>query len=245
MVTTSLENLPSSKETLSTFVYEQLRQDILTVAILPGAKLPVRQLASRFGVGISPIREALNRLLADGLLTLSDHKGFAVTPMTVEAIEDITLARCHLNAVAIRSSIEKGGEEWEEKVLVAYHRLSRAPRNEQCGIRSDQWEKAHRDFHSALISASGSRKLEGFCEQLFQDAERYRVVSRREELRYGELVAESDNHHHLEHQELLNAVLSRDADEAARLLMSHFSRTRELFKAAAQANDIFRKQAEE
>src|SRR5256886_17439014 len=157
----ALENPESAKETLASHVYDRLRKDIITVAIEPGEKLHIRSLCERFDVGLSPMREALSRLSSEGLVAQTDHRGFAVAPMGEKDLVDITRARCWLNELAIRKSIAHGDAAWEEQVVLSFHRLSRTPRLEpgQEPERSPKSEIAHRNFHSSLISTSGSPRL--------------------------------------------------------------------------------------
>src|SRR6185437_3603379 len=69
--------------TLTKSVYEQLRSDLLTGRLKPGEKLRAEALRHRFKVGSSPIREALNRLLSEGFVSLEEQKGFRVAPLSV------------------------------------------------------------------------------------------------------------------------------------------------------------------
>ena len=79
----------------------------------------------RYGVGGSPIREALMRLEAEGLVTLEQNKGFRVSPVSREQLLDLMKTRVEIEGLALRWSIEKGGVEWEANLLAAFHRLSR------------------------------------------------------------------------------------------------------------------------
>lgn len=224
MSDTSLDHSESVKETLASHVYDQLRQDIISVAIAPGAKLHIRSLCERFDVGLSPVREALSRLSTEGLVAQSDHRGFAVAPISEEDLVDLTCARCWLNELAIRKSIVNGDAAWEEQVVLSFHRLSRTPRfepgNEQ--ERSPKWEIAHRNFHTSLISASGSLRLEQYCEHLFDSSERYRHIGRKAGIK--------GTNREKEHRALMETIVARDADQAARLISAHFERTAELVR---------------
>jgi len=213
-----------SKETLASLVYDRLRQDIITVAIEPGEKLHIRSLCERFDVGLSPVREALSRLSTEGLVAQSDHCGFAAKPVSEDDLVDLTRARCWLNELAIRKSIAGGDAAWEETVVLSFHRLSRTPRFEAGNERerSPAWETAHRNFHSSLIAASGSRRLEQYCEHLFDGSERYRHVGRKAGIK--------GTNREKEHRALMEAVVARDADAAARLITAHFERTAELVR---------------
>ena len=217
-------NRKESKETLASFVYDRLRQDIITVAIEPGEKLHIRALSNRFDVGLSPVREALSRLSTEGLVVQNDHRGFTVKPLSEDDLLDLTRARCWLNELAIRKSVANGNAAWEDQVVLSFHRLSRTPRHEDGNARerSHAWEKAHRDFHTSLISASGSRRLEQYCEHLFDSSERYRHVGRKAGMK--------GSNREQEHRALMEAVVMRDADTAARLITEHFERTAELVR---------------
>ena len=223
MSSVDLEETVDRKETLASFVYDRLRKDIISVAVPPGEKLHIRSLCERFEVGLSPVREALSRLSTEGLVAQNDHRGFTVAPISEADLVDLTRARSWLNDIAIRKSIERGDAAWEESVVLSYHRLFRTPRFAP-GVeteRSEAWEIAHRNFHSSLISASGSDRLTHYCEQLFDSAERYRHVGRK---------AGVKGNRDKEHRQLMEAVVARDAETAARVITRHFERTAELVR---------------
>ena len=223
MSSVDLEETVDRKETLASFVYDRLRKDIISVAVPPGEKLHIRSLCERFEVGLSPVREALSRLSTEGLVAQNDHRGFTVAPISEADLVDLTRARSWLNDIAIRKSIERGDAAWEESVVLSYHRLFRTPRFAP-GVeteRSEAWEIAHRNFHSSLISASGSDRLTHYCEQLFDSAERYRHVGRK---------AGVKGNRDKEHRQLMEAVVARDAETAARVITQHFERTAELVR---------------
>lgn len=219
-----LDDNADRKETLASFVYERLRREIISVAVAPGEKLHIRTLCDRFDVGLSPVREALSRLSTEGLVAQSDHRGFTVAPMNETDLVDLTRARCWLNEIAIRKSIENGDAAWEESVVLSFHRLFRTPRFApgQETERTRAWEVAHRNFHTSLISASGSDRMTHYCEQLFDSAERYRHVGRKAGVK--------GQNRDKEHRDLMEAVVARDADKAGRLICMHFERTAELVR---------------
>jgi GntR family transcriptional regulator, carbon starvation induced regulator len=220
---------PDRKETLASIVYDRLRKDIISVLVAPGEKLHIRSLCERFDVGLSPVREALSRLSTEGLVAQSDHRGFAVAPMSETDLVDLTRARSWLNEIAIRKSIENGDAAWEESVVLCFHRLSRTPRYAPAQEghvgdteRTRAWELAHRNFHTSLISASGSDRLTHYCEQLFDSAERYRHVGRKAGVK--------GQNRDKEHRDLMEAAVARDAEKAARLIQLHFERTADLVR---------------
>jgi DNA-binding GntR family transcriptional regulator len=207
-------------QTQASMAYSILRTDIINSNLRPGFKLRIRDLCKKYRIGSSSVREALNRLSGDGLVTLVDLKGFSVNPINQQDLSDLTKARCWLNECALRESISVGNQEWEERILLAYHRMSRIPRfAPESGVVSPEREMAHRLFHASLISACGSQWVLKFCEQLFDAADRYRHLSR-----------EAQKTRKDDHREIMDATLARDADLASKLLTAHFSRTAELCK---------------
>lgn len=218
----------TERVTLASSVYDELRREIATAHLLPGTRLQTRQLAGRFGVGLSPVREALNRLSSEGLVARRERRGFGVAPVSEADLEALTRTRCWLNEIGLRRSIADGDSRWEEAVVVAYHRLSRTPR-QLAGMgydRNPAWELAHARFHEALISACASSWLMNFCAQMFEAAERYRHIARLEGV-----TRPNDN----EHRDLFNAAIERDADRAVALLNEHFQKTARMVGEVLQA----------
>lgn len=212
--------------TLASTAYDRLREDIISAQFSPGQKLAIQRLCQRYGMGLSPVREALNRLSRVGLVRQSDRRGFSVTVLDEQHLLELTRTRCWLNEIALRESIAHGDLAWEERSLLAYHRLSRIPRHrsgESGATYNADWEKAHRAFHAALISACGSRWLESFCEQLFDAADCYRHLSRISSIERGQPRQD-------EHKLILDAALARDAGKAVELMNQHFWRTAELVR---------------
>lgn len=207
-----------SSATLATSVYDRLRDDVLTGQLRPGEKLRTDFLRDRYQIGNSPIREALNRLSADGLVEREDQRGFRVASVSKGDLFELVKTRCWLEEVAIRESIANGGTEWEEGLVIAYHRLSRFPRPSSDGSYSTdpKWEQLHRAFHVALISGCKSRRLIAICEELFDKAERYRRLA-------ASGVPERNERD--EHQSIMDAALNSDVIQVSQILREHYGRT--------------------
>ncbi len=115
------------KSTLASTVYHQLRDDLLRGVLETESKLRVEWVVSRYGAGASPVREALNRLASEGLLGRHDQRGFFIMPVSAPELEELTRTRCWLEERALRESIAHRTAEWEEQLVLALHRLARAP----------------------------------------------------------------------------------------------------------------------
>jgi DNA-binding GntR family transcriptional regulator len=218
MVTVALKQ----KQTRASSIYELLRNEILDGTRLPSEKLNIRDLCETYSSGLSPVREALNRLSSEGLAQQWDNRGFKVQPVSVPELIDLTQARCWVNEIGVRKSIENGGDEWEETILLSSHRLIRTPRAlpDDDTAPNPKWAVAHKAFHQSLISACGSNWMVDTCSRLFDAAERYRNLAR-----IGG-VSRSDPRD--EHHEIMSAAVDRKADHVVELLNSHFSKTAQL-----------------
>ncbi len=168
---------PVEKMTAATYVYEMLRQDILKGEFKPGQRLHIELVAERYGVGTNPVREALNRLSSERLVDRKDQRGFFVPPISVPDLTELVKTRCWLESRALEESISSRDQQWEETLVLAYHRLTRTPWSATGDKANPDWEKRHREFHMALIANCGSRRLLGFCEVLMAQAERYRYIA--------------------------------------------------------------------
>jgi len=188
-----------------------------------GAKLRVRDLSERYGVGTIPVREALSRLCNTGFVEAVDQRGFRVAPVSVEELRDITRVRQHLESLALREAIHRKDPAWEASVISAFHKLKHIPVSspQLSTALNPEWEEAHQRFHAVLIEGARSPTLQRFCRELRDQTTRYRALS---------LGAphSCDRDVQAEHAAIVDAILKRDADEACRQLTEHFSITTEL-----------------
>ena len=168
-----------SISTQASTVYDRLQKDILTGKLKPGHKLRLKDLIEQYDTGNSPLREALNRLSANGMVVREENRGFRVPPASRDELMEITRTRCWLEEIALRESIKNGDSEWEERIVLAFHWLARAARStdETAKTTSPEWEEHHREFHLALISACNSSILIDFCAELHQRSFRYRNLA--------------------------------------------------------------------
>ncbi len=206
--------------TLAEKAYDALRRDIVSGALKPGAPLRMAQLSDRYGMGFSPLREALNRLQAERLVTSVALKGFSVAPLSMAEMWDATNTRILIESRALRLSIELGGDEWEAGIVGALHALLlQAARGTASEEDARALEARHHAFHHALLSACGSGWLMDFFQRLYVESERYRHPMLAP--RPGEPARDVQ----AEHEALAKATLARDADLACALLADHYRRT--------------------
>ena len=211
-------SVPRPAPTKVTEVLDQLRTEIVGGQLAPGIKLRLEHLAPRYGVGRTPLREACCRLVAEGLITSEDQRGFRVAAISRVDLLDLARTRQQIEALALRSSIEHGDLAWEGEVTAALHRLQRAATPARTGGPLDPtWEREHARLHTALVSACDSPILLRFRATLFDQSERYRRLA----AAYGQPSRNIRN----EHAALVRATLARDPDRAAALLVDHIAAT--------------------
>ncbi|MFT5439612.1 MAG: DNA-binding GntR family transcriptional regulator [Alphaproteobacteria bacterium] len=218
----SKSSAKTASTTVASSVYDQIRLDILTGDLRPGEKLRSEFLRDRYKAGISPVREALNRLATERLVSREDQRGFHVAGVSKADLIELTKTRCWLEDIALRESIEKGDDAWEEKIVLAFHRLSRTPRSsdETTYVFNANWEGLHSDFHNALLASCDSHWLFSFCQQLVDQADRYRQLAA--------AVSYPKRNERDEHQALMEAALNRDADSAAAIQCAHIRKTADI-----------------
>lgn len=204
---------------LASQAYETLRASIIACQISPGEKLKVDALQKLHKFSSSPLREALNRLVAEGLVTSDERRGFRSAPMTTKDLSDLTQCRIIQEAGAFELAIRYGDDAWEASVVAAFHRLEKVERQINRGEaqRDDAWTQLHKAFHIALISACGSERLISACENHFDQSERYRRLSASVRSKSRNTVAE--------HKALMDCVLRRDAAKARTLIVDHIEKT--------------------
>ena len=223
METSQITRTDTSARTLASQAQDLLRRDILSGSLAPGQRLRTRDLQARYGLGLSPLRESLQRLSAEGMVVNDAQRGFAVAPVSATELEDLTLARTALESIMLPMAIEQGTADWEADILAAFHRLSRTPLPHDSGATADasQWEMRHRAFHHALVAGCNSPWLLRLHGQLVDQSERYRKIRILHHQESSARVRDVN----AEHQAVMDAVLGRDAAKATTLMAQHLTAT--------------------
>jgi DNA-binding GntR family transcriptional regulator len=219
--------IPVNKN-LTSQAFERIRGDILLGFLRPSERLKIQALSGRYEIGPTAVREALSRLVTDGLVESEDKKGFCVSPVSKDDLIDLTDSRIAIEEMAIRKAIVRGDLEWEAQVLSSFHRLSRTPLPTRAENHA-AWALAHRQFHEALVAPCGSPCILRLCAMLYDKSERYRNLAER--------CAHSEERDTAsEHRELMDVIaLERNADKAVALLGAHFRATTDLILRAGFA----------
>ena len=200
---------PLNHATLAEQVYRHLRREILRNAYPPNAALPEQTLASQLNVSRVPVREALHRLAADGLVTLRPRQGAFVSSLSPRQFLDAYRVREALEELAIKLALPN----LTRADLDTLGRLQADMRRHAANNDADAFFVANRAFHALFVERSRNEHLNAIYFPLMDQMRRH--ISSSLGLRGGlERSIE-------EHQAILGAVQAGDADEAARLLREH------------------------
>jgi GntR family carbon starvation induced transcriptional regulator len=208
----------------------KLKHDIMSGALAPDSRLKMRELKVRYGIGASPMREALAQLAAEGFVHQRAQKGFRVPPVSLDELIDITRTRQIVEAEAIKLAIEHAVPAWEEEIVASFHVLERAIIQTKAGEKDrDYFEERHHRFHRALISACPLESMRNFCDELYVRKTRYRRMLGSYGFTSKEVIAE--------HRLLMDAVLARNIVRAKEAIKQHIGITADVIAEVLRAKE--------
>ncbi|WP_460047119.1 GntR family transcriptional regulator [Streptomyces sp. JCM 18897] len=186
-----------------------IRRAILTGRLRPGQSLVESDIAAALGMSKTPIREALKTLVGSGLVTLSAYRGAKVRAMDTTAAAEVYDMRLLLEPEGVRRAVRNGGD-----LAPARRSLDLAA---EAGAAGDSAEMSlhNREFHSALYMACGNPILVRTLDELRDQAALVTVSAWRSA---GGSCDEAD-----EHEGILAAAMTGDANRAGQLLAAHIS----------------------
>jgi DNA-binding GntR family transcriptional regulator len=199
--------------TRAQWVDGRLRAAILSNELQPGERLRPNELAAQWGVSPTPLREALLRLEADGLVESVPHRGTRVTPLTRKAVEQLYELRELLEPLALRKAMARPDAVDTDRVRAAHAALAAS----QHSTDLVEHEVLHREFHRALYEACDSPWLLALTDTLSVHSSRYRLLSLEPRGGWASVVHE--------HDVLVTAFLAGDAGAALAQLDAHIRRT--------------------
>lgn len=211
------DRMDTGGQTLSTGIASRLRAQIMSGQIPPGSKLHLEELRATFGVSLSPLREALSRLAAEGFVVMESQRGYRAMPVSEANLREVTKLRSEIEVFALRESIRQGDDQWESELVASQYRLNKLEKARPTADGLIEWETAHRDLHQRLLSACHLPLLLQFCATLHDLSDRYR--------RLFLATRPLDRDVSQEHADIVAATLERREDEACQLLRMHIERT--------------------
>ena len=212
-----------TRATKADLVFDRLRGDILAGRHRPGQRLRYTELCDRYATSTGVLREALLRLVEQGLVISEAQHGFRVVPLSAADLRELTEARFELEGLTLRLAVTNGDVNWESRLVAAHHVLARSPQldPDDPDQLSDAWAAAHEEFHAALLDGCANQRLKSVAATMRASTELYRRWS-------VSLRKESGRDIPGEHARILDAAVSRDTDRAVTLLTEHIQRTADI-----------------
>lgn len=204
--------IPPVALTKSAYAYEELRRRILTGEIPPGSVFSQTMLAQEIGVSTTPLREALRRLAAEGMVQLDSHRDARVTPLTAEEARNLYVIRENLDPLAAELAATSRTPSDISKIEAALKRLTPLSNSSDLDALT-----AHREFHRSIYLSSHNPLLIGILEGLWDKADQYRQIglqsqknSKKDQTRVQE-----------EHVQIADAVIAGQAEQAREAMQRH------------------------
>ena len=195
--------------------YEQIRNQIITCALAPNQQIAQSQLAERLGMGMTPVREALQRLTHEGFVQPIPRFGYIVSPITLADIKEIYELRGILEMAAVRLAADRAPierlNELSESAKFTYVYRDR--------LSYTEFLHQNAQFHEAIAALSGNQRLAESVSRVL--GELLRVFHLGLDLR--DSAAEMRD----EHLALTATLLARDADQAAEIVRAQIVRSRQ------------------
>lgn len=199
-------------------VLEAIRRGILTHELRPGQPLVEAELAARFGVSKTPVREALKILSHSGLVQSVAYKGMRVQSVDSELITSVRDLRLLIEPEAVRQAVAGGGEAFLDG---ARKSLQTARRMIDEGGDRAELSLVNRDFHALLYAGCGNPLMREVLDNLRDRTALISVVAWHEA---EDRALHPSEFEWDEHRDILEAASAGDADRAARLTAGHISR---------------------
>jgi DNA-binding GntR family transcriptional regulator len=201
--------MPSTR---TQWVDDRLRHEILSGALPPGTPLRAEELAQRWAVSPTPVREALQRLAGTGFVELRPQRGARVAEANLRDVEEVYDLRLLLEPVALRASLERADDAFGEAAGAAYAAYVARPGFDE-----------HRAFHAALLARCPNERMLGLIDGLAEHSQRFQVLA----------VGAPGGHHDVvaEHRALCEHALAGRIDAAVEFLREHLQTTVDAVRA--------------
>ncbi|WP_288812470.1 GntR family transcriptional regulator [uncultured Gordonia sp.] len=205
-------NTPGGMFTKNDYAYAELQRRILTGVLPAGAVIPQAKLAAEIGVSTTPLREAIRRLSAEGMVELEAHRDARVTPVSADEARHLYQVRENLDPLAAALAARTRTAADIAAISNAFDRLSpiASASDVEALVR-------HREFHRAVYRASGNPVLIDILERLWDKADRYRVIG----LSHRGDSPDDRSRVTTEHRAIMEAVADGDAERADAVMREH------------------------
>lgn len=213
-----MENLFHEKKvnkSLTSMIFEKIREDILIGKYPSGEKIVEAKLAEEFGVSRTPVREALKQLELDGLVDNIPNRGVIVKGISSQDVEDIYTIRISIEAIAVKWAIDRMNDNDLQKLKDIYELMEFYTFKNDI----DKIAELNTKFHETIYNATKSR----YMEHVLKDFQYFMKTTRYRSLRSPGRVKNTLK----EHKEILDAFIEKNKEEASKAIINHINNSRE------------------
>ena len=206
------------RKTASALVLDSLRERLMNHEFGESEMIRQERLAKEYNVSLSPVREALIQLEAEGLLTLVRHHGYAINTLSLDDIQQMYDLRALIEVELLRHAVPKLNASDLASATQIHEAMKKI---HERGTQTTAWTKLNWDFHTTLYRPAEKRQLFGVVENVRQNIVRYVHMQRK--------LRSSANLDHTikDHGEILEYCASRETNKAAELLRRHIIQARD------------------
>jgi len=208
------DKLLNLNSTLTSWVYEILKNKILSMELPPGTRLKDGELAEDLGVSNTPVREAIRQLEKDGLVETTPYRGNFVKKMSPEEVCEIYDVRMVLETLAARLAVNRATTEQLKRIQTKVEEYERAFENDDISLGLE----ADFAFHDLIAHASGNRTLLEMLRGLATRIHALRQMDKGKTRRRESLK---------DHKTIYQALKERDARKAEEAITQHISKGKE------------------
>lgn len=201
-------------ETLSTSCFNKIIQLIYNGDLPPGEHIKGEYLKNQLGTGLTPIREALSRMINTNIVEFIDNIGFKVSKITTKIVTDTYISYAKLETMLLKEAIENGDDIWESNIVASLYRLSKIE-SEGTNAAYEIWSKQNEEFHDSLISGCNLSGLKNTRLNLLLLKNWYTNLANKNSMH------QQIDVNHSEHSKIAELTISRRSEAACSLLYKH------------------------
>jgi len=200
---------PRVPDSMTSKVYAALRRDILSCQIVPGQDLSEGELATRFKMSKTPVREALSKLRSEGLVKAFPRRGYQVAPVTFQDMNELFEIRNMLEGRAV----ELASQKITDDAIRQLSNLADVMYDPSEALSIRRFVQANRDFHEIIAASCANTRLQGMIMQVLDELQRFFHLG----AQLRDIGTETIDDHH----QIVAALKARDAASSRQRMIAH------------------------
>lgn len=226
------DELAGKKLTLTDKIYQDIKDDISSKAFQPGEKLNIKELARKYQVSDTPVKQALQRLAEEKLVVNTPNKGMSVRALTPHELQDIFDMRLMMDTFFIKDIVTtlNYNQALRQQLLNCLEAQRKFVETDDSNHKPDEFFELDMDFHTLYLAASGNQK----AVDVFRDLQPFTYAS-------GTYVSQPhyrDCECVDEHQAILDAALASDLDALVTAVTTHLNNSRKALQLIFKVNQM-------